>query len=198
MNFRANCRPILAALTLAFVVTASSASAVTLDIDTLPTGNIVSVAAGDYVLDLRERTASSMPWGDFDAVANVGGGNQAIVDADISNSSGAGFFIRRADNQPFNLVSLDLAELANNSSGFGAVQVSVNPYNSTQDFVPASSTFSTVSPTGFTDVPHIFINIGSFGGKNFAVDNIVVTTVPEPAAALLALTALGMILIRRR
>jgi hypothetical protein len=87
--------------------------------------------------------------------------------------------------------------LNNNPNGFGAVQVSVNPFNNTQDFIPASSTFGTVFPTGFTDVPHIFINIGSFGGKNFAVDNIVVNTVPEPACALLILTALGMVLVRR-
>lgn len=180
-------------------VTVQKASAETLDLDALPSGNIVSVSAGDWVLDLRERTAGSMPWGDFDALVGIGGGNQVIVDVDASNSSGAGFFIRRADNQPFNLVSLDVAELNNSSTGFGSVSVSIEPFTSTQDYTPVSSTFMTVSPTGLTNIPYAFINVGSFGGANYAVDNIVVTPVPEPGAALLLGAAgFGLLASRRR
>lgn len=159
---------------------------------------------------------------------NVGGfgGNQravavpggiAMADFDRNDFNGAAAGLSRVGGGIFDVLSIDIADLTNNSGGGGGtgglsgsgfrIGLQTNLGGSTQSFSPTSSTFSTVSlagDTGYTGASDFFVNIVSQGSfDNFAIDNIVVrydngVPAPAPATALLAGAGLLFLGLRRR
>jgi PEP-CTERM motif len=179
---------------------------VTIDFDSAPLGGFTSFTEDGF-------TITQFSLGDPQSITDTGGGNQALVDGNPFNVFGSASVITilGSPGTLFDLISLDIADLTNNSSGGGGIigsgfriEIGNTVFSPTTAAVysPTSSAFSTVNPTGLTDLSSLAINIVSLGGSdNFAVDNVVLryTEVPEPGTlALFGIGLLGMGLARRR
>jgi len=178
------------------------ADAGTITFDTQPTGTFSSFTEAGF-------TVTAIPGnpGDTSTIQNVGGTNQnVLVDGNPNDVFGTLTEITQTGGGLFSLVSLDVGNLDNPGSpipvspgsGF-RIEVSGVP-GGDDVYGPGSSTFVTESPTDLTNLSALFVNLVSFsGGQTFAVDNIVLTSVPEPASmALLCAGLLGFGLIGRR
>jgi hypothetical protein len=171
------------------------ATASVLTFDAQPTGSFTTLTENGFALNF-------IGFGNLQAVADLGGGNRALVDSNPFNVSGAEVFITQIGGGAFDLNSLDIANLANPGGGPTTVGTGagfrIELISNTGDIIAystGSSTFSTISPSGFTDITFLRLNIVSLtpGNLTFAVDNINLTAVPEPSS--LASAAFGAALL---
>jgi len=177
---------------------ASSAQSTTLTFDGLPVGPLVPFTQEGYAVSWH-----GYPNGTYaQSIMNVGGSNQnVVVDGTPANVYGTALSITRIDGNPFDVISLDIANLSNGASNndlrVGEEQPLGTPGPTYVSYYPSSSTFVTVNP-GLEGVYSVYIDLITYGGTQHAADNVVLQVVPEPGAALLlgfGLCALG---IRRR
>lgn len=119
-------------------------------------------------------------------------------------STGSTVTVTQASGLPFSLSSLDAARLFLTPGGIGSF-----PNADTLDLIgtlmngstvsasltlPLEGSFQTFSITGFQDLSSLAISgtAGGVSGASWAVDNLVVGTVPEPANFLLLSLATGL------
>jgi hypothetical protein len=185
----------LAALALAMVGgPAGRATAGILTFDAQPTGSFTTLTENGFQL-------SFIGFGDLQAIADLGGGNKVLVDSNPNNSAGAEVWITQVGGGLFDLVSLDIANLDNPGGGptivgtGGGFRIELIGAGQDIAYSTGSSTFSTISPSGFTNMTALRLNIVSLAGSDltFAVDNINLSPVPEPSS--LACAALSAALL---
>ncbi len=175
------------------------ATTFTLTFDALPTGDIAPFTENGYMI-----TTDNYPNHTYNlAIQNVGGANQNVfLDATPENVFGTQMIIQRIDGTPFSLVSLDIANLAAGSSPVAAgtsacagggyrMEIQGAPTGGCHLYTPNSSTFTTISPIDLTDITQLQVRLVSRGSLIHAVDNIVLSSIPEPSTALLL--GLGLI-----
>ncbi|WP_169976864.1 PEP-CTERM sorting domain-containing protein [Tautonia rosea] len=205
----------LAVVAVASAVMAGATSRATaesvLTFDGQPTGLFTSLTENGYRLNF-------VGFGDRQMVSDLGGGNNALLDSDPGNASGAEVTITRLDGRSFSLISMDIANL--NNPGGGPFEVETDENSRVQltsgggdriAYRTGSSTFSTIRPSGFTKIHSLSLNIvsgfeldsdGNLFPLTLAVDNIHLRAVPEPSSLVLAsiggLAGLGVWLRRRR
>lgn len=134
-------------------------------------------------------------FGDPQAVRNIGAGNNALVDSNINNNSGAEVTVSRSGGGLFDLISLDLLNFGNMTTlgtNFRVVVAGVN-HSLNPGTTPLMPNLMGISSFN--------INIVSGGpAMDLGVDNIVVQVpappggaVPEPVTATLGLMGLGVL-----
>jgi hypothetical protein len=192
-----------AAIALAAVMV-GKASAEVITFDALPAGAFTTFTDGAFTV-----TANPGNPGDNPTIVNVGGTNQnVVVDGNLNDPFGTAFTVTETDGGLFSLNSVDVADLLNPGGGSeggcagGGLRIEATGGGACTDFNPGSSTFTTVSPAGFSNISSLTINIVSAAGfDDYAVDNINLTASPEPSTLILAfggLVGLGVSAQRRR
>lgn len=185
----------LAAIAVALVAASPgrAKAGMTLTFNGQPTGPFTSIVEQGFRL-------TWVGFGDQQAVADIGGGNQALVDSNPTNVFGAEVTIARVNGGTFNLDSLQVANLANLSNPFhvapgSGFRIQLTGSNGAiAAFGPGSSTLSTRNFTRFNGLTSVNLNIVSSSGfADFAVDNINVSAVPEPSS--LSLIAGGVVVV---
>jgi hypothetical protein len=176
---------------------------VVLTFDAQATGTYTSLTENGFQL-------TWVGFGDPQAVADLGGGNKALVDSNPSNVFGAEVNITPIGGGKFNLNSLEIANLDNPGGGVSQVGTGggfrielANDLGGIIAYSTGSSTFTPVSPSGFSNISLLSVNIVSFSPSSltFAVDNINLSSVPEPstlASCGIAAVALAGYRLRRR
>lgn len=166
-------------------------------------------------LDEAGFTLTWVGFGDRQRVTTQAGGNRFLEDSRPRNGFGAEVIIARTDGGLFSLASLDIANLLGASGGSvsttrGNRAVRLTGSNgSAARYRTTSSDFLTVTPTGFTDIATLSLNIVSNqrAGQALAVDNIVLSVppgapaIPEPMVLALfgaGLASLGLLRRWRR
>jgi hypothetical protein len=204
---KSNMRRIVTAVCVlsAVVLGAQTAKAdVTVTFDSLPTGTFSTLTQVGYTL-------TSSPGYSLPEIVNIGGNNGNVLeDNNTHDVYGALTTFTQTGGGTFNLYSLDLAALdspANGSGPYsvatgGGFRVEVDGSNGNQvAYATNSSTFSTISLSGFTGLTSFSINVVSYSpnSQTFAVDNVVLSNavaaaVPEPSTLAIALVGgLGMV-----
>ncbi|MFT5434493.1 MAG: hypothetical protein ACI9OJ_005206, partial [Myxococcota bacterium] len=124
-------------------------------------------------------TFSHLTGGDPQEIVDIGG-NNVLTDSDIGGYTGAGSAIEftAAPGTTFDLISLDVADLNGGpNSAISAIGVIPNGQVPQEILLkPNLSTFTTevLNLTGLTS---LWIGIGSYEGDDFAVDNVVLSSV---------------------
>jgi hypothetical protein len=191
-------------LTLAGVLWLAMPAGLKADIvtaDNLPTGSFTSSTQGDFVIEYSFGNGPGL-------VVNLSSGVNGWAGNSPDNGLGTVYEIHRVDNAAFSLISFQGANLDNatpsdhpiavgDTSGFGNVQL----------FTATSSTLTTYSLSGFSDVTAIYFSVINYSADNanLVADNFVLgaaVAVPEPstfvAGGLGALIVSGWALLRRK
>lgn len=135
-------------------------------------------------------------------IVDLGSGNHAVGDGDISDFFGTLLDITLTGGGTFDVTSLDAANLGSSggfSSGCGnGDRIDVSSSAGCFSIFPGSSTFSTIA-VSFIGITDLQLNFVSFSGSNFVVDNIVASaSAPEPSSLLLGFASLVGFAARRR
>jgi hypothetical protein len=175
----------------------AKATTITLTFDSQPTGFISPFTENGYVITTAQNPTYN------NSIQNVGGAHQnVVVDGSPQNVFGTQMLITRVDGNPFDLVSLDVANLSSPSSptilgltscvfGGYVLRIIGEPGAGCVRPTPSSSTFATITPTSLVGLTELKVEIVSNGSTRYAVDNIVLAAVPEPNTALLL--SLGLV-----
>ena len=190
-------------LAAVFASTASQADTVTLDLSSLPTGNITTPLAVDGFILTPLLGGSSTP-----QIVDASG-TYALESSSNIGSAGADTYLTMANGGTFSIVSVEVAALGGDTGSFG-IGIS-NPADSSGGALfgsyfgdPLSSTFTTEDLTAnssLAGVTTIDLDPVSQSGDDFAITAITLsyTDAPEPATiTLLGFALAGLGAARRR
>ena len=147
----------------------------------------------------------STPRGTPGVVVPLTGSENGWAGGGPDDGLGTVYELHRVDGAAFSLVSFQAANLDDTTPGH-VLPVADNPaFQNDEAFVPMTSSLTTFSLAGFTDVTAIYFSVINFSSdsSNLVADNFVLgAAVPEPSTfssgGLGALIVAGWVLLRRK
>jgi hypothetical protein len=175
------------AAVMALVSSANVKADITITADNLPTGAFTSTTQHGFTLEYMR--------GNPGLVVTVGS-EQGWAGGGPVNGLGTVYELFQTDNNPFSLISFQGANLDGGTPGHVLPIADNAQFQNYQAFVPTTTTLTTFTPTGFTDVTAIYFSVINYtDNSNLVADNFVIGTAVVPETSSFILGGLGALII---